>query len=47
MIKNVIPDKNGVTIETDQETFHAQVVVGADGSNGITRRRGRLAAETP
>ncbi|HVF24766.1 MAG TPA: NAD(P)/FAD-dependent oxidoreductase [Anaerolineales bacterium] len=37
-VKNVIPDKNGVTIETDQETFHAQVVVGADGSNGITRR---------
>ncbi|MDQ3007258.1 MAG: NAD(P)/FAD-dependent oxidoreductase [Chloroflexota bacterium] len=37
-VKNVIPDKNGVTIETDQETFHAQVVVGADGSNGSTRR---------
>ena len=37
-VKNIIPDKNGVTIETDQETFHAQVVVGADGSNGITRR---------
>ena len=37
-VKNVIPDKNGVTIETDQETFRAQVVVGADGSNGITRR---------
>ena len=38
-VKNIIPDKDdGVTIETDQETFHAQVVVGADGSNGITRR---------
>ena len=37
-VKNVIRDKKGVTIETDQETFHAQVVVGADGSNGITRR---------
>ena len=37
-VKNVVPDKNGVTIETDQETFHAQVAVGADGSNGITRR---------
>jgi flavin-dependent dehydrogenase len=37
-VKNIIPDKNGVTIETDQETFYAQVVVGADGSNGITRR---------
>lgn len=37
-VRNVIPDQDGVTIETDQETFHAQVVVGADGSNGITRR---------
>lgn len=37
-VKNIIPDQNGVTIETDQGTFHAQVVVGADGSNGITRR---------
>jgi flavin-dependent dehydrogenase len=37
-VKNIIPDNNGVTIETDQETIHAQVVIGADGSNGITRR---------
>ena len=37
-VKNIIPDQNGVTIETDQGIFHAQVVVGADGSNGITRR---------
>src|SRR5687767_6554623 len=37
-VKNIIPDRNGVTIETDQETFYARVVVGADGSNGITRR---------
>ena len=37
-VKNIIPDQNGVTIETDQGTFHAKVVVGADGSNGITRR---------
>jgi len=37
-VRNIFPDKNGVNIETDQETFHAQVVVGADGSNGITRR---------
>ena len=37
-VKNILPDQNGVTVETDQETFHAQVVVGADGSNGITRR---------
>ncbi|MCI0610087.1 MAG: NAD(P)/FAD-dependent oxidoreductase [Anaerolineae bacterium] len=38
IVKNIIPDENSVTIETDGETFHAQVVVGADGSNGITRR---------
>ncbi|MEO5887379.1 MAG: NAD(P)/FAD-dependent oxidoreductase [Anaerolineales bacterium] len=37
-VKNVVPDKNGVTIETDNGTYRAQVVVGADGSNGITRR---------
>ena len=37
-VKNIIPDKDGVIVETDQENFHAQIVVGADGSNGITRR---------
>src|SRR5215218_4375817 len=37
-VKNILPDQNGVTVETDQETFLSQVVVGADGSNGITRR---------
>src|SRR5215211_1242172 len=37
-VKNVLPDQNGVTVETDQETFHAQIIVGGDGSNGITRR---------
>ena len=37
-VKNMIPDKEGVMVETDQETFHAQVIVGADGSNGVTRR---------
>jgi flavin-dependent dehydrogenase len=37
-VKNIIPDQNCVTVETDQEIFRAQVVVGADGSNGITRR---------
>jgi menaquinone-9 beta-reductase len=38
-VRKIIPEKDGVTIETDQEIFRAQVVVGADGSNGITRRR--------
>ena len=38
IVKNIIPDKDGVTIETDQGNLRAQVVVGADGSNGITRR---------
>ena len=38
IVKNVVPDKDGVTIETNEETIRAQVVVGADGSNGVTRR---------
>ncbi|MBI3173531.1 MAG: NAD(P)/FAD-dependent oxidoreductase [Chloroflexi bacterium] len=37
-VKNVRPDAGGVTVETDQGDFRAQVVVGADGSNGVTRR---------
>ena len=37
-VRKIIPDKNGVTIETDQGILHAAVVIGADGSNGITRR---------
>ncbi|MEP0806997.1 MAG: NAD(P)/FAD-dependent oxidoreductase [Chloroflexota bacterium] len=37
-VKNVLPQEDEVLVETDGETFHAQVVVGADGSNGITRR---------
>ncbi len=38
VVKKVIPDEDHVTVETDQETFCARVVVGADGSNGVTRR---------
>lgn len=38
IVKNVVPGKDGVTIETNEETIRAQVVVGADGSNGVTRR---------
>jgi len=37
-VKNVIPHQDNVIVETDQETFYAKVVVGADGSNGVTRR---------
>lgn len=37
-VRNIVPDENGVTIETDQGNFRATIVVGADGSNGITRR---------
>ncbi len=37
-VRNIAPDENGVTVQTDQGDFCAQVVVGADGSNGITRR---------
>src|SRR5512146_2876983 len=38
MVKNVIPNRQNVVVETDQGDLHAQVVVGADGSNGVTRR---------
>ena len=37
-VKKILPDKDGVRVETDQGDFCAQVVVGADGSNGVTRR---------
>jgi flavin-dependent dehydrogenase len=37
-VKIVVPDTTGVTVQTNHGEFRAQVVVGADGSNGITRR---------
>jgi menaquinone-9 beta-reductase len=37
-VKDVLPDQEGVLVKTDQGDFRAQVVVGADGSNGVTRR---------
>jgi len=37
-VKNIITHSDKVIVETDQGIFQAQVVVGADGSNGITRR---------
>ena len=37
-VKRIFLKKEGVTVETDQGDFHANVVVGADGSNGVTRR---------
>jgi flavin-dependent dehydrogenase len=37
-VKNIIPDHDGVTVETNSGVFRAQIVVGADGSNGVTRR---------
>jgi len=37
-VKNVVPFEDHVIVETDQGDFRAQVVVGADGSNGVTRR---------
>ena len=37
-VKKILPDGSGVTIETDQGDLRATLVVGADGSNGITRR---------
>jgi len=37
-VKDVRPDADGVTVITDQGEFRAKIVVGADGSNGVTRR---------
>jgi menaquinone-9 beta-reductase len=37
-VKNIQPQNDYVNVETDAGTFTAQIVVGADGSNGITRR---------
>lgn len=37
-VKNVRPRDDCVMVETDARTFTAQIVVGADGSRGITRR---------
>jgi len=38
-VRDLCPDADGVTVETDAGLFRAQVVAGADGSNGVTRRR--------
>jgi len=37
-VRKITPQADNVRIETDQQIFCARVVVGADGSNGITRR---------
>ena len=37
-VKNITSQSDKVIVETDQGIIHAQIVVGADGSNGITRR---------
>jgi menaquinone-9 beta-reductase len=37
-VRKILPEKDCVMVETDQGDFRARVVVGADGSNGITRR---------
>ena len=37
-VKSVQPAAGGVTVETGTETYQAQIVIGADGSNGIVRR---------
>lgn len=38
IVRNIVPGEKGVQVETDQGDFMARIVVGADGSNGITRR---------
>ncbi len=37
-VRQVIPSSDRVRVQTDSGTLRARVVVGADGSNGITRR---------
>ena len=37
-VKKILPEKDSVLLETDHGNFRARVLVGADGSNGITRR---------
>src|SRR6476620_6381422 len=37
-VKNIIPGRDHITVETDKGIFQGQVVIGADGSNGVTRR---------
>lgn len=37
-VRKVSPTENGVSVKTEQGDFFATIVVGADGSNGITRR---------
>jgi flavin-dependent dehydrogenase len=37
-VKNIIPKPEEVIVETNQGTCHARIIVGADGSNGVTRR---------
>ena len=37
-VKNIQTYNDHVTVETDAGAFTAQVVIGADGSNGVTRR---------
>jgi len=37
-VRNMIPDGAGVTVETSQGRMRANIVIGADGSNGVARR---------
>jgi flavin-dependent dehydrogenase len=38
-VKTVRPGPEGVTVVTDIGDYHARIVIGADGSNGVTRRQ--------
>jgi flavin-dependent dehydrogenase len=37
-VLKILPDADGVSVETDSGSFRARLVVGADGSNGVVRR---------
>jgi flavin-dependent dehydrogenase len=38
MVKSLTVTKTGVVVRTDQDEYHAGIVVGADGSNSVVRR---------
>ncbi len=38
-VRDLARDENGVTVVTDQGDYRAQLVIGADGANGVVRQR--------
>ncbi len=38
LVKNIVSNQDEMIVETNQGVFRAKIIVGADGSNGVTRR---------